>query len=401
MDNKRDQKPFRQSPLYEFFDWLSEVLWGEPSKTKKLREMMFRMVTGDHPLLVLAEQSDVSENRLAEVMGFSSAQLRALQNHPDGSFHGLRKEAVTKFCDYYKISPADIVPLMDNPFLSLPPEITEAILYRLQSNPNLEDEKAAIACEKRRYRRFGEHPLFVDVSRWFSQIENRSGFVDIFNRLGEDQGGTGNFENLAPLGLELLLEEVEQGEHIRTLNQKISNRMLEHLSTMLREATFDLFGAEHEGYVSHDLLQKVERGFSQVSSGRDGLESVISLLSSQVCDHFLSREFKGAQAAWSKFGWQDPCPQDFQERVREYLGLRIRFREARQREEDFRQQISHADRGAEEQRIRNWIEQITAPSGVCVRRLVANHVLIAQFEHQQSLSAKNETVYPEPSLPTY
>jgi hypothetical protein len=46
----------------------------------------------------------------------------------------------------------------------------------------------------------------------------------------------------------------------------------------------------------------------------------------------------------------------------------------------------------ERKRLESWIEQIAASSGVCVRRLVANHALITQFEQQQSLRAENKTV---------
>jgi hypothetical protein len=394
MDNKDSSRnrPSSRSPC-ELLNRVLEAFQGaESPKTNPLRELLFRVVVGDHPILIRAEQAEVSDTRLAEVLKLSPVQLRALQNHPDGSCHGLDRENVKNFCDYYKISPANIVPLMDNPFLSLPSEITAEILHRLGGNPNLEEEKAAIACEKRRYARFETHPLFVDVSRWFSQLEKRSDFAEIFNRLGEDHGRAGDFENLAPLGLELLLEDIVYEERTEDLNQKNSRRRATDSSANLREATFNLFGAEHEGYVSHDFLQRIERSISELFSGRENLETTTSRVSCQVSGYFLSHEFRQADAIWSRFGWKPPADQDFRERVKEYLEARVEFREWRQREEEAPKD-SHADKRAEQHRLESWIEQITAPSGVCVRRLVANHALITQFE-QKNMQARNKIVIP-------
>jgi hypothetical protein len=358
-----------------------------------LSEFVLRVVAGENPILVRAEQAGVPDTRLAKVMGISYATLRALENHPDGSCHALGREAVAKFCDYYKISPAHLVPLIDNPFLSLPTGITEEILSRLKINPLLAPERAAIDCEKKRYHRFGEHPLFVDPSRWFSQLEGRSDFMQIFNSLGKGQGRTRNFENLASLGLEVLLDDILQSERMRRLNQEISNRRLALSSAELREATFNLFGAEHEGYVSSDLVRRVDWSLSEIFSGRETLETTISLVSCQVSSYFLFHEFRRADAIWSRFGWQPPSAQDFQDRVREYLEARMEFRERQQREEEFQCQGSSVDRVVERKRLESWIEQIAAPSGVCVRRLVANHALITQFE-QQNMQARNEIVIP-------
>lgn len=357
-----------------------------------LSEFVLRVVAGENPILVRAEQAGVPDTRLAKVMGISYATLRALENHPDGSCHALGRESVAKFCDYYKISPAHLVPLIDNPFLSLPTGITEEILSRLKINPLLAPERAAIDCEKKRYHRFGEHPLFVDPSRWFSQLEGRSDFMQIFNSLGKGQGRTRNFENLASLGLEVLLDDILQSERMRRLNQEISNRRLALSSAELREATFNLFGAEHEGYVSSDLVRRVDWSLSEIFSGRENLESMASLISHQVSDYFLSHEFKNAEAEWAAFGWKNPSSQDFVERVREYIKARVEYREWRQREGAFQHDEVYVDTIAERQRLENWIEQIASSSGVCVRRLVANHALITQFEQQQSLRAKNKTV---------
>jgi hypothetical protein len=100
----------------------------------------------------------------------------------------------------------------------------------------------------------------------------------------------------------------------------------------------------------------------------------------------------GLTQSGRSFGWQPPSAQDFQDRVREYLEARMEFRERQQREEEFQCQGSSVDRVVERKRLESWIEQIAAPSGVCVRRLVANHALITQFEQQQSLRAENKTV---------
>lgn len=357
-----------------------------------MSEFVLRVVAGEHPILVRAEQAGVPDTRLAKVMGISYATLRALENHPDGSCHALGREAVARFCDYYKISPAHLVPLIDNPFLSLPTGITEEILSRLKTNPLLAPERAAIDCEKKRYHRFGEHPLFVDPSRWFSQLEGRSDFMQIFNSLGKGQGRTRNFENLASLGLEVLLDDILQSERMRRLNQEISNRRLALSSAELREATFNLFGAEHEGYVSSDLVRRVDWSLSEIFSGRANLESMASLISHQVSDYFLSHEFKNAEAEWAEFGWKNPSSQDFRDRVKEYIKARVEYREWRQREDAFQHDEVYVDTIAERQRLENWIEQIASSSGVCVRRLVANHALITQFEQQQSLRAENKTV---------
>jgi hypothetical protein len=182
-------------------------------------------------------------------------------------------------------------------------------------------------------------------------------------------------------------------ERVHDLNQKISRLRATDSSAKLREATFNLFGAEHEGYVSHDLLQRIERSISELFSGRETLETTISLVSCQVSGYFLSHEFRRADAIWSHFGWQPPSAQDFQDRVREYLEARMEFRERQQREEEFQCQGSSVDRVVERKRLESWIEQIAAPSGVCVRRLVANHALITQFE-QQNMQARNEIVIP-------
>lgn len=389
MNNK---KPRKSENLCGLLARFCRVFLSKMSGRTALSEFVLRVVAGEHPILVRAEQAGVPDTRLAKVMGISYATLRALENHPDGSCHALGREAVARFCDYYKISPAHLVPLIDNPFLSLPTGITEEILSRLKTNPLLAPERAAIDCEKKRYHCFGEHPLFVDPSRWFSQLEGRSDFMQIFNSLGKDQSGTGNFENLAPLGLEVLLDEMLQTERMFCLNQKFSNRRLALSSAELREATFNLFGAEHEGYVSSDLVRRVEWSLSEIFSGRAKLESVTSFISHQVSDYFLSHEFRNAKAEWAAFGWKNPSSQDFVDRVREYIKARVEYREWRQREELFQRDEVYVDTTAERQRLENWIEQIASSSGVCVRRLVANHALITQFEQQQSLRAKNKTV---------
>lgn len=388
MNNKEPRKSENLCGLLARF---CRVFLSKMSGRTALSEFVLRVVAGEHPILVRAEQAGVPDTRLTKVMEISYATLRALENHPDGSCHALGREAVARFCDYYKISPAHLVPLIDNPFLSLPTGITEEILSRLKTNPLLAPERAAIDCEKKRYHCFGEHPLFVDPSRWFSQLEGRSDFMQIFNSLGKDQSGTGNFENLASLGLEVLLGDILQSERMRCLNQKISNRRLALSSAELREATFNLFGAEHEGYVSSDLVRRVEWSLSEIFSGRAKLESVTSFISHQVSDYFLSHEFRNAKAEWAAFGWKNPSSQDFVDRVREYIKARVEYREWRQREELFQRDEVYVDTIAERKRLENWIEQIASSSGVCVRRLVANHALITQFEQQQSLRAENKT----------
>jgi hypothetical protein len=81
------------------------------------------------------------------------------------------------------------------------------------------------------------------------------------------------------------------------------------------------------------------------------------------------------------------------ERVREYIKARVEYREWQQREDAFQMPSLMSIEWQERQRLENWIEQIAAPSGVCVRRLVANHALITQFE-QQNMQARNEIVIP-------
>ncbi len=394
MNNKEIQKAENLCGLPA---WFCRVPLSKKSGKIALSEFVLRVVAGEYPILVHAEQAGVPDTRLAKVMGISYATLRALEDHPDGSVHALGREAVARFCDYYKISPAHLVPLIDNPFLSLPTGITEEILVRLRTNPLLAPERAAIECEKKRYHRFGEHPLFVDPSRWFSQLEGRPDFMQIFNDLGKDQGGTGNFENLAQFGLEVLLDEMLQSERMRCLNQKISNRRRALSSAELREATFNLFGADHEGYVSSDLVRRVDRSLSEIFSGRANLEDMTSLISYQVSGYFLSHEFKNAEAEWGEFGWKNPSSQDFVERVREYIKARVEYREWRQREDAFQHDEVYADAIAERQRLENWIEQIASSSGVCVRRLVANHALITQFEQQQRTPSERESA-PPPQL---
>lgn len=386
MNNK---EPRKSENLCGLLAEVCRALFNRRSGRINLGEFVLRVAVGDHPILVHAEQAGMSDARLAKVMGISYAALRALENHPDGSGHSLGRESVAKFCDHYKISPAHLVPLIDNPFLSLPTGITEEILSRLKTNPLLAPERAAIDCEKKRYHRFGEHPLFVDPSRWFSQLEGRSDFMQIFNSFGKDQGGAGNFENLASLGLEVLLDDILQSERMRRLNQEISNRRLALSAAELREATFNLFGAEHEGYVSCDLLRRIEGKLSEIFSGRENLEGVTSFISHQVSNYFLSHEFRNAKAEWAAFGWKNPSSQDFVERVREYIKSRVEYREWRQREEAFQHDEVYIDTTAERQRLENWIEQITSSSGVCVRRLVANHALITRFEQQQGLRAES------------
>lgn len=222
MDNKDSSRnrPSSRSPC-ELLNRVLEAFQGaESPKTNPLRELLFRMVVGDHPILIRAEQAEVSDTRLAEVLRLSPVQLRTLQNHPDGSCHGLGRENVKNFCDYYQISPANIVPLMDNPFLSLPSEITAEILHRLGAIQTLKRKRQRLPVKKDAMR-----DLKLILCLWMYPVGFRSSKKDLTLQkfligLGRTTVGQGILKILRRWGLNSFLRILCMRSAYMTLTKK-------------------------------------------------------------------------------------------------------------------------------------------------------------------------------------
>lgn len=94
---------------------------------------------------------------LHEKFGLSEKDYIAHRDHPDGPFMYLPAAALLTFCQNIGIHPAQMVPLTDDPRLSLHPTILQALidLYTgdYSSDNDIALSRAAIDCELRRFER--------------------------------------------------------------------------------------------------------------------------------------------------------------------------------------------------------------------------------------------------------
>lgn len=94
---------------------------------------------------------------LHEKFGLSEKDYIAHRDHPDGPFMYLPAAALLTFCQNIGIHPAQMVPLTDDPRLSLHPTILQALIDLYTGDYSSDDDialsRAAINCELRRFER--------------------------------------------------------------------------------------------------------------------------------------------------------------------------------------------------------------------------------------------------------
>lgn len=143
-----------------------EALWSVKTDPKwtfgsipdRLAEKILRS-EGDQIGVWMSHVSDghYFDPALHEKFGLSEKDYIAHRDHPDGPFMYLPASALLIFCQNIGIHPAQMVPLTDDPRLSLHPTILQALIDLYTGDYSSDDDialsRAAINCELRRFER--------------------------------------------------------------------------------------------------------------------------------------------------------------------------------------------------------------------------------------------------------
>lgn len=148
----------QKRPIGASWNVKTDPKWTFGSIPDRLAEKILRS-EGDQIGVWMSHVSDghYFDPALHEKFGLSEKDYIAHRDHPDGPFMYLPAAALLTFCQSIGIHPAQMVPLMDDPRLSLHPTILQALidLYTddYSSDNDITLSCAAINCELRRFER--------------------------------------------------------------------------------------------------------------------------------------------------------------------------------------------------------------------------------------------------------
>lgn len=145
-------------PIEAVWTAKTDPRWTSGSVPDRLAEKILQN-NGDQIGVWMSHVSDghYFDPALHEKFGLSEKDYVAHRDHPDGPFMYLPAAALLTFCQNIGIHPAQMVPLMDDPRLSLHPTILQALidLYTgdYSSDNDIALSRVAINCELRRFER--------------------------------------------------------------------------------------------------------------------------------------------------------------------------------------------------------------------------------------------------------
>lgn len=145
-------------PIEAWWNVKKDPKWTFGSVPDRLAEKILQN-DGDQIGVWMSHVSDghYFDPALHQKFGLSEKDYIAHRDHPDGPFMYLPAAALLTFCQNIGIHPAQMVPLTDDPRLSLHPTILQALidLYTgdYSSDNDIALSRAAIDCELRRFER--------------------------------------------------------------------------------------------------------------------------------------------------------------------------------------------------------------------------------------------------------
>ena len=212
-----------------------------------------RLLAGEHPLEIWAEHEGLNLGDLAHSFHMPYQDAVREQRNPVEPFCNIRGFQILNFCRRIGVHPAHLVPLDDNPQLSLPRCILEANIMVAQDKAekprNQKLAEQAIACELKRYSRFLKYGnQGTGLSYMFAQAMAEGYYDQVYTQLdAHSHDKRQEAFNVAPLLL-VRLSVDKQNELDRLLGSRdVLGDELELADSELDRAYDDVFGPVTDG----------------------------------------------------------------------------------------------------------------------------------------------------------
>lgn len=348
------------------------------------------LIYGHHPLELWKHHLGVSHEKMADMMGVAPEEYHALAADNDGgAFHKVSSDAILNFCKEIRVHPAHIGSLEPHFMQSLPPSLVDAN-REIAANPEYSNGDRSLALyalrvEKARYHQgFLADPEYGRIAESF-ELFLKDRLTDI---LGTDElhhcGRVWTWESFAMIACQSELERCETesadaAKALRGINQLIVPRYIEMSGGYSN--TFNNSGIGQYALKAYNQLCR--RAGQGELSPLDFEWELLSMIGSDILED-QNRLWSLARSNGIRLA-NDLVLKD---EIKEAAGKMFKFAEmVRISQPQIKSLIERqAELDDERRNLTAWeqaLEITLSPRARAVSRLMANRLLIAEFESSQ------------------